>query len=55
MLKWFIDEQVEEDETARDYIDALKKIGDHGYGLYMFDNELASRTYAVPEPLSNQA
>lgn len=55
MLKWFIDEQVEEEETARDYIDALKKIGDHGYGLYMFDKELAARTYAVPEPLSNQA
>ena len=55
MLKWFIDEQVEEEETARDYIDALKKIGDNGYGLYMFDKELAARTYAVPAPLANNA
>lgn len=51
-LKWFIDEQVEEEETARDYIDALKKIGDNGYGLYMFDKELAARTYNTPAPLA---
>ena len=55
MLKWFIDEQVEEEETARDYIDALKKIGDNGYGLYMFDKELAARTYTVPAPLATTA
>lgn len=53
MLQWFIDEQVEEEETARDYIDALKKIGDNGYGLYMFDKELAARTYTTPAPLAN--
>ena len=52
MLKWFIDEQIEEEETARDYIDALKKIGDHGYGLYMFDKELAARMYTTPAPLA---
>lgn len=53
MLKWFIDEQIEEEETARDYIDALKKIGDNGYGLYMFDKELAARVYTTPAPLTN--
>ncbi len=55
MLKWFIDEQIEEEETARDYIDALKKIGDNGYGLYMFDKELAARTYTTPAPLATTA
>lgn len=55
MLKWFIDEQVEEEETVRDYIDALKKIGDNGYGLYMFDKELAARTYTQASPLANGA
>ena len=55
MLKWFIDEQIEEEETARDYIDALKKIGDNGYGLYMFDKELAARTYTTPAPLAKTA
>ena len=51
MLAWFIDEQVEEEDSARAYVDALKKIGDNGYGLYMFDKELAARTYTTPSPL----
>ena len=53
-LQWCITEQVEEEETARDYIDSLKKIGDNGYGLYMFDKELAARTYAAPAPLAGK-
>ncbi|MDY3858932.1 MAG: ferritin [Muribaculaceae bacterium] len=53
-LQWFISEQVEEEENARGYIDALKKIGDNGYGLYMFDKELAARTYTVPSPLAGK-
>ena len=52
MLQWFISEQVEEEDTARGFIDALKKIGDNGYGLYMFDKELAARTYTTPSPLA---
>lgn len=55
MLKWFIDEQVEEEQTAEGYINALKKIGDNGYGLYMFDKELAARTYTTPSPLAAKA
>ena len=51
-LQWFINEQVEEEETATGYIDALEKIGDNGYGLYMFDKELAARTYTTPSPLA---
>jgi ferritin len=45
MLKWFIDEQVEEEESAKDIIDKLKLIGDNGYGLYQLDKELAARVY----------
>ncbi len=55
MLQWFIKEQVEEEETAREYIDALEKIGDNGYGLYMLDKELASRAYTTPAPLAAKA
>lgn len=51
-LQWFITEQIEEEETARTYIDTLKKIGDNGYGLYMFDKELAARVYTTPAPLA---
>lgn len=53
MLKWFIDEQVEEEETAQNIIDNLKMIGDNGYGQYMLDKELAARTYTQASPLSD--
>lgn len=51
MLKWFIDEQVEEEETALEIINNLKMIQDNGYGLYMLDKELATRTYKTAAPL----
>ncbi len=54
MLTWFVDEQVEEEETARGFIDALRMIGDNGYGLYMFDKELAARAYSTPSPLAGK-
>lgn len=54
MLQWFIDEQVEEEETASDYANKLKMIGDNGYGLFMFDKELATRTYTTPAPLASK-
>ena len=49
-LKWFIDEQVEEEENAQEIIDSLDKVGDDGLGLYMVDRELGSRTYSAPSP-----
>ena len=54
MLKWFIDEQVEEEENARALIDSLKMINGNGYGLYMLDKELAARVYSTPSPLANE-
>lgn len=48
MLNWFVTEQVEEEESAQKLIDALTFIGDHGYGIYMFDKELAARVYTAP-------
>ncbi len=52
MLKWFIDEQVEEEETAQNIIDNLKMIADNGYGQYMLDKELAARAYTQASPLN---
>ncbi len=52
MLKWFIDEQVEEEETAKNIIDNLVMIKDNGYGLYMLDKELGARTYTQATPLA---
>ena len=54
MLKWFIDEQVEEEENAQTIIDNIKMIKDNGYGLYMLDKELGSRTYTTPSPLAGK-
>lgn len=54
MLKWFIDEQVEEEENAKTIIDSLKMIGDNGYGLYTLDKDLAARVYTQAAPLANK-
>jgi len=54
MLKWFIDEQVEEEENAQSIIDKIKMIKDNGYGLYMLDNELGTRTYTQAAPLATE-
>lgn len=43
MLKWFIDEQVEEENSMRESIALLKRIGNSGHGLIMMDRQLASR------------
>lgn len=54
MLKWFIDEQVEEEETAQNIIDNLKMIKGNGYGLYMLDKELGARVYTQAAPLAGK-
>ena len=48
---WFIDEQVEEEESAREMIAAFEAVEGNKYGMYMLDKELAARTYAAPSPL----
>ena len=52
MLKWFIDEQVEEEATAQGLIDNFKMIQGNGFGLYLIDKALKARTYSVPSPLA---
>ncbi len=54
-LAWFIDEQVEEEENARDLIYKFKMIEGNNYGMYMLDQELATRVYNVPSPLATTA
>lgn len=52
MLVWFIDEQVEEEESARDMITAFDAVEGNKFGLYMLDKELAARTYQQASPLA---
>ena len=54
-LVWFIDEQVEEEENAREMIAAFEAVEGNKYGMYMLDKELATRTYATPSPLNTTA
>jgi len=54
MLKWFIDEQVEEEETTKGIIDSLKMIKDNGFGIYTLDKELGARTYTQAAPLAGK-
>lgn len=51
-LNWFVEEQVEEEENARDLIQKFRLIGDNGYGLYQLDQELAARVYTQATPLT---
>ena len=51
MLKWFIDEQVEEEESATTIIDSLKLVSGDKMGVFMLDKELATRNlYARQRP-----
>ncbi|MCI9608228.1 MAG: ferritin [Muribaculaceae bacterium] len=53
-LQWFVSEQVEEEDNCRTLIDKFTLVGDNGMGIYMLDNELATRTYAEPAPLAGE-
>jgi ferritin len=47
-LKWFVDEQVEEEASVKEIIDKLKLVGDNGAAMFMIDNELGSRVFVAP-------
>jgi len=43
MLQWFVDEQVEEEDSFTEVVERLKMIGDHGPSLLMQDKEMGQR------------
>jgi len=47
MLKWFIDEQVEEEDTVRKILDKFNKIENSPAGMYALDKELGARGTTV--------
>ena len=47
-LKWYVDEQVEEESTVGKILTKLKLIGGEGHGLLMIDQEIAGRTFTPP-------
>lgn len=52
MLVWFVNEQVEEEENARDQIFAAEAVENDKYGMYQLDKELAARVYTQASPLA---
>ena len=54
-LKWFVNEQVEEEDNAATNLKRFDLMGSDGKGLYMLDQELAARIYKVPSPLAGEA
>lgn len=43
-LKWFVDEQVEEEDTVQQIVENFNMIGDDKGALFMLDRELGART-----------
>ncbi len=44
-LKWFVDEQVEEESNVQEILDTLKLINGQGNGIFMLDRELRQRVF----------
>ena len=48
-LDWFVDEQMEEEDNADSMVSRYKLFGDDPKGLYLLDQEYATRTYTAPQ------
>ena len=53
-LKWFIDEQMEEEDTARDMITKMELFGGDQRSLFELDLALQQRSYSTPSPLASE-
>lgn len=51
-LTWFIEEQLEEEDTADDMVTKMKLFGGDAHSLYELNQEYAARRYSVPSPLA---
>ncbi len=49
-LSWYVTEQVEEEQSFGDIVNALKLIKGEGQGLLMLDRELGARAAVAAEP-----
>jgi len=47
-LQWFVNEQVEEEASAKAIIQQLKLLGDSKAGLFQIDRELGQRVFTPP-------
>ena len=47
-LKWYVDEQVEEEATVSRLVNRMRLVGDNVGGLFIMDTELKARTFTPP-------
>lgn len=47
-LRWFVDEQVEEEDSVNAVVQKLRLVGNDGGGLFMMDRDMAARVYTPP-------
>mgnify|MGYP001233723314 CR=1 FL=1 len=47
-LNWYVDEQVEEENSFQTIIDKLELVGGKGHGLLMLDKDLGLRVFTPP-------
>jgi len=47
-LQWFVNEQVEEEESASDIVGKLKLIEANPQGMYILDKEMGQRIFTPP-------
>ena len=48
LLRWFIDEQVEEENNFSSLLKKVRRCKDNPAALYMMDDELATRVFTPP-------
>ncbi len=47
-LRFYVDEQVEEEATVSDLLNNIKMTGSNGNGVFFLDKECATRTFTAP-------
>jgi len=47
-LRWFVDEQVEEEDSVNAVVQKLRLLGSDGGGLFMMDRDMATRVFTPP-------
>ncbi len=47
-MQWYVNEQVEEEENAKEIINQLRMVEGSKQGLFMIDKNLEARTFTMP-------
>lgn len=48
LLKWYIDEQVEEEASMLKILKQIQMVGEKGHGIFMLDAQLGGRKFSPP-------